>query len=172
MLEAWCSHDNGVISQGNWVIQNHLLPNYSGLSNGFQRLVFSLSESIKGLFKSLSRSSQSGLSLGVIRIAFCVDFVSAGAEIISGKQVGRIRQQISREFDGFGRGETKLPGRRLVSVRCPRTGFGTRDVVREGLGDDRSVAGGVDLSDHVDTALENQRVNNTEQVPKEGKRVL
>ena len=118
------------------MVQNHLLPNYGGLSNAFQRRVLSLSESVQGLFKGLSRSSQSGLSWGVIRIAFCVDFVAAGAEIISREQLGSVCQQINSEFDGVGRGKTKLPSGRLVSVRRPRTGFGARDVFREGLRDD------------------------------------
>jgi len=94
------------------------------------------------------------LSLRVVRIAFCVDFVTASAEIISGEQFGRTRQQISRKFDGVWRGETKLPSRRLVSIRRPRTGFSTRDVLGEGLGDDRSVTGGVDLGNDINTALE------------------
>ena len=168
---VWRSHNDGVVGQGDWVVQHHFLPNYSGLSNIFQRLVLGLSESIQSLFESLSRSSQSGLSLRVVRITLSVDFVATSAEVVSGEQLGRIRQQVSREFDGVGRGETKLPSGRLVSVRRPRTGFGTCNVLREGLGDDRSVTGGVDLGDDVDATLENQGINNTERIPRGGKRV-
>jgi len=154
------------------VVQDHLLPNHSGLSNAFQCLVLCLSESVQSLFKSLSRSGQSSLGLGIVCVTFRVDFIAASAEIISGEQLGRIHQQIGGEFDGVRRGKAKLPSGRLVSVRCPRRGFGARDVLGEGLGDDRGMAGGVDLSDDVDTALEDQCVNVTKRKPRKGKRAL
>ena len=162
-------HDNGVVGQSNVVGQDHLLPNNGGLSSTFQRAVFGLGERIQGLFDGFSRSRQSLLSRGVFLITVCVEFIATGTEIISGEHLGCVHQQIGRELDGFRRGKTELPSRGLVSIRCPRSGFGARNVLGEGLGDNRSVAGSIDLSDDVDATLEVKEVNNTEQ---KSKRVL
>ena len=55
---------------------------------------------------------------------------------------------------------------RLVSIRCPWRGFGACDVLREGLGDDRSMARSINLSDDVNTTLGVQEVSNTERKDK------
>lgn len=130
------SQDDCVVGQGDLVIQDHLLPNHGRLPDTFQRLVLGLSKIIQGLFNRPSRSSQSLLSFGIVRVACRVDLITAGAEIISGEELGCIHQQTSREIYGVRRGKAELSGGRLVSIRCPRRGFGAGDVLREGLGND------------------------------------
>ena len=144
------------------MVQDHLFPNDGGLSDSFQRLVLSLSEIVQGLFKSPSRSSQSLLSLLIVRVASCVDFVSAGTEIISGEELCGTRQQTSSESDCLRGGDTKLASGGLVGVRCPRSRFRARNVLWEGLGDNRSMSRSVDLGDDVNAALKVQGVNNVE----------
>ena len=147
------------------MIQNHLLPNHGSLPDVFQCLVFSLSKSVQRLFKRLSRGSQRFLGFGIVRVALYVDFITASTEVTSREELRRVHQQVSRELDGLRRGKTELPSGRLVGVRRPRCGLGARNVFREGLGNNRSMAGSINLGDDVDTTLEVETVNNIKLSP-------
>ena len=71
--------------------------------------MFGLGEVIQSLCKSLSGSIQGCLSLWVVRIASCVNFIAASAEIISKEKVGDICQQTGREVDRVWGSNTELP---------------------------------------------------------------
>ena len=81
----------------------------------------------------------------IVRIAPCVELVSARAEQRRGEHFRDGAQQAHGEIDRRGRGEAQLARGRLVRIRRPWRRLGARDVLGVRFGDDRGVPGRVDL---------------------------
>ena len=93
--------------------------------------MFGLNKIIQGLLKSLSRCTQGLLSLWIVCVAFCVDFITASAEVISTENIGGVDQQVGCEVYGVRGSDAELPSGRFVGIYRPRRCFGARDVFRE-----------------------------------------
>ena len=126
-----CSHNNCIVGQGYWKGQNQLFPNDRGLSNTFQRLVLGLDKIIQGLRESLSGCTQGLLSLRIVRVPFCVDFIASSAEVISGENIGSVDQWVGCKVYGVRGSDAELPRGRFVGIHRPRRCFGARDMFRE-----------------------------------------